>query len=76
LATRAVVYVRLIPPGAADTVLPHEDREGREQNHLDGAALLSQVCVVEHAVRIAGEREKARDSNPSKPGVASASVTP
>ena len=51
-ATRAVVYVRLIPPGAADTVhyrmqIP---RERWQQDHAACPALLPQICVVEHAV--------------------------
>ena len=51
-ATRAVVYVRLIPPGAADTVhyrvqIP---RERRQQDHVARSAVLSQVRVVGNAV--------------------------
>ena len=51
-ATRAVVYVRLIPPGRRrHGSLPHEgSREDRQQDHLDRAPVLSQVRVVQYAV--------------------------
>ena len=53
-ATRAVVYVHLIPPGAADTVhyrlqIP---AERRRQDHAARAALLPQILVVEHAILV------------------------
>ncbi len=53
-ATRAVVYVHLIPPGAADTVhyrMQIPAKLGR-QNYVARAPLLSQVRVVEHAVLV------------------------
>ena len=60
-STRSVVYVRLIPPGAADTVhyrlqIP-ETR--RRQDHAEGEAVLPQVPVVQHAVRL---RRRARSA--------------
>ncbi len=52
-ATRAVVYVRLIPPGAADTVhfrMKVPEKTGTKIT-LHCALVLSQVCLVEYAVR-------------------------
>ena len=51
-ATRAVVYVHLIPPGAADTVhyRLHVPENAGEQDHSACPPVLSQVCLVEHAV--------------------------
>jgi len=77
-ATRAVVYVRLIPPGAADTV---HFRMRIPEKTGSKITLTARLCYRKFAwwntqFAFAGEREKARDSNPSKPGVASASVTP
>jgi tetratricopeptide (TPR) repeat protein len=73
-ATRAVVYVRLIPPGAADTVhfrmkIP-EKTGGR-------ITLTARLCYRKFSwfntqFAFAGER----DNSPLKPGVAPASVTP
>ena len=53
-ATRAVVYVRLIPPGAADTVHYRHERaaERGQQDHADRQAVLSQVLLVEHPLRL------------------------
>ena len=56
-ATRSVVYVRLIPPGAADTVhfrmkVPREDGQ---QDHAHGAAVLPQICLVEYAISFVGQ---------------------
>ena len=53
-ATRAVVYVRLIPPGAADTVhyRLHVPENAGKQDHAARPALLSQVRLVEHAVLV------------------------
>ncbi len=73
-ATRAVVYVRLIPPGAADTV--HFRMKIPEKT--GGKIILSaRLCYRKFAwwntqFAFAGER----DNRPSKPGVAPASVTP
>ena len=47
-ATRAVVYVRLIPPGAADTVhfrMKIPPKSGR-QDHASRAPVLPQICLV------------------------------
>ncbi len=73
-ATRAVVYVRLIPPGAADTVhfrmkIP-EKTGGR-------ITLTARLCYRKFSwwntqFAFAGER----DNSPSKPGVAPPTVTP
>src|ERR1035437_5397917 len=73
-ATRAVVYVRLIPPGAADTVhfrmkIP-EKTGGR-------ITLTARLCYRKFSwwntqFAFAGER----DDSPSKPGVAPPTVTP
>ena len=51
-ATRAVVYVHLIPPGAADTVhyRMHIPESAGNKITLHARLLLSQVCLVEHAV--------------------------
>jgi tetratricopeptide (TPR) repeat protein len=73
-ATRAVVYVRLIPPGAADTVhfrmkIP-EKTGGR-------ITLTARLCYRKFSwwntqFAFAGER----DDSPSKPGVSPPTVTP
>ena len=51
-ATRSVVYVHLIPPGAADTVhyRMHIPEKAGEQNYPPCPSLLSQVLLVEYAV--------------------------
>jgi tetratricopeptide (TPR) repeat protein len=73
-STRAVVYVRLIPPGAADTV--HFRMKVPEKTGSK-ITLTARLCYRKFAwwntqFAFAGER----DNNQSKPGVAPASVTP
>ncbi len=53
-ATRSVAYVRLIPPGAADTVHYRLDvpEDAGGQDHGQGEAELPQVRLVEHAVGV------------------------
>jgi tetratricopeptide (TPR) repeat protein len=73
-STRAVVYVRLIPPGAADTV--HFRMKVPEKTGST-ITLTARLCYRKFAwwntqFAFAGER----DNNQSKPGVAPASVTP
>jgi tetratricopeptide (TPR) repeat protein len=73
-ATRAVVYVRLIPPGAADTVhfrMKVPERTGSK------ITLTARLCYRKFSwwntqFSFAGER----DNNQSKPGTAPGSVTP
>ena len=73
-ATRAVVYVRLIPPGAADTVhfrMKVPEKTGGK------ITLTAQLCYRKFAwwgtqFAFAGER----DNNQSKPGAAPGSDTP
>ena len=59
-AARSVAYVRLIPPGAADTIhyrLEIPDDAGTD--HAAGEGELSQVRLVEHAM---GVRRRARSA--------------
>ena len=51
-AARSVLYVRLIPPGAADTVTLslERSRKLRRSPHPQGETQLSQVRLVEHPV--------------------------
>ena len=73
-ATRAVVYVRLIPPGAADTVhfrMKIPEKTGGK------ITLTARLCYRKFSwwntqFAFAGER----DNSPSKPGVAPPTVTP
>ena len=55
-ATRAVVYVHLIPPGAADTIhyRLHIPQNAGSKITFDGEALLPQVLLVEHALCLRG----------------------
>ena len=55
-ATRSVAYVRLIPPGAADTVhyRLRDSRGLRRPDHGEGEAQLPEVRLVEHAVGLRG----------------------
>jgi len=81
-ATRAVVYVRLIPPGAADTVhfrMKISEKTGSK------IRLTARLCYRKFAwwgtqFAFAGERDEkrdyARDLRQSKPGVAPGSDTP
>jgi tetratricopeptide (TPR) repeat protein len=81
-ATRAVVYVRLIPPGAADTVhfrMKIPEKTGSK------IRLTARLCYRKFAwwgtqFAFAGERDEkrdyARDIRQSKPGVAPGSDTP
>jgi tetratricopeptide (TPR) repeat protein len=81
-ATRAVVYVRLIPPGAADTVhfrMRVPDKTGSK------ITLTARLCYRKFAwwgtqFAFAGEREGdrdgVRDKNPSQPEVAPGGNTP
>jgi Tfp pilus assembly protein PilF len=73
-ATRAVVYVRLIPPGAADTV--HFRMKVPEKTGSK-ITLTARLCYRKFAwfntqFAFAGER----DNGASNPGVATAAVTP
>jgi tetratricopeptide (TPR) repeat protein len=73
-ATRAVVYVRLIPPGAADTVHFRMKVPAKTGSKI---TLTARLCYRKFSwwntqFAFAGER----DNSPSKPGVAPASVTP
>jgi Flp pilus assembly protein TadD len=73
-ATRAVVYVRLIPPGAADTV--HFRMKVPEKTGSK-ITLTARLCYRKFSwwntqFAFAGER----DNSQSKPGVAPGSVTP
>jgi tetratricopeptide (TPR) repeat protein len=77
-ATRAVVYVRLIPPGAADTVhfrMKIPEKTGGK------ITLTARLCYRKFAwwntqFAFAGEHDKGRDNRASKPGEAMAAVTP
>ncbi len=76
-ATRAVVYVRLIPPGAADTV--HFRMKVPEKTGSK-ITLTARLCYRKFSwfntqFAFAGERESERDENRT-PSVVSASVTP
>ena len=56
-AARSVLYVRLIPPGAADTAhfrLNVPDNR-RRSHHLESKTELPEVCLVEHAMGICGD---------------------
>ena len=57
-ATRSLAYVRLIPPGAADTVHYRMTIPNRcpWPHQSESAAALPEVCVVEYAICIRGER--------------------
>src|SRR5438309_8818727 len=81
-ATRAVVYVRLIPPGAADTV--HFRMKVPEKTGSK-ITLTARLCYRKFAwwgtqFAFAGERENERknerDNSQSKPGVARGAETP
>jgi Flp pilus assembly protein TadD len=77
-ATRAVVYVRLIPPGAADTV--HFRMKVPEKTGSK-ITLTARLCYRKFMwwntqFAFAGEPENERDNSPSKPGVAPPTVTP
>jgi len=75
-STRAVVYVRLIPPGAADTVhfrMKIPEKTGSK------ITLTARLCYRKFAwfntqFAFAGEREKERDSNPARSGAPLASA--
>src|ERR1700686_5164349 len=77
-ATRAVVYVRLIPPGAADTVhfrMKVPEKTGGK------ITLTARLCYRKFAwwgtqFAFAGERDDKRDNRQSKPGVAPGADTP
>ena len=60
-ATRSVAYVRLIPPGAADTIHYRlRDPGGRRRHdHAQGEGQLPQVRLVEHAVGLRGRARSA-----------------
>jgi Tfp pilus assembly protein PilF len=77
-ATRAVVYVRLIPPGAADTAHFRMKVPEKTGNKI---TLTARLCYRKFAwwntqFAFAGERDKGRDNRASKPGEARAAVTP
>ncbi len=77
-ATRAVVYVRLIPPGAADTVhfrMKIPEKTGGK------ITLTARLCYRKFSwfntqFAFAGEPENERDNKPPKAGVAPPTVTP
>jgi tetratricopeptide (TPR) repeat protein len=76
-ATRAVVYVRLIPPGAADTV--HFRMKVPEKTGSK-ITLTARLCYRKFSwwgtqFAFAGERDNERDNSQSKAGVAAGSVT-
>jgi len=83
-STRAVVYVRLIPPGAADTVHFRMKVPGKTGSKI---TLTARLCYRKFAwfntqFAFAGERENDRENdrknerdNASKPGTMPASVT-
>ena len=77
-ATRAVVYVRLVPPGAADTVHFRMKVPEKTGNKI---TLTARLCYRKFAwwntqFAFAGERDNERDNSQSKSGAATASVTP
>ena len=61
-ATRAVVYVRLIPPGAADTVhyRMYDSGKCRQQDHAACAPVLPKVLLVWNAVGLRGSPRSRR----------------
>jgi tetratricopeptide (TPR) repeat protein len=77
-ATRAVVYVRLIPPGAADTVHFRMKVPSKTGGKI---TLTARLCYRKFSwfdtqFAFAGERDNKRDNGPSQAGAAPASVTP
>jgi tetratricopeptide (TPR) repeat protein len=75
-STRAVVYVRLIPPGAADTVhfrMKVPEKTGSKIT-LTARLLYRKFSWFNTQFAFAGERENERDNSPSRAGAAS--VTP
>jgi len=77
-ATRAVVYVRLIPPGAADTV---HFRMNVPEKTGDKLTLTARLCYRKFSwfntqFSFAGVRDNERDNHQSKLGAAPGSVTP
>jgi len=77
-STRAVVYVRLIPPGAADTVhfrMKVPEKTGSKVT-LTARLLYRKFSWFNTQFAFAGERENERDNSPSRAGAAPASVTP
>ena len=77
-ATRAVVYVRLIPPGAADTVHFRMKIPAKTGGKI---TLTARLCYRKFAwfntqFAFAGEHENERDNSSSKLGVAPPAVTP
>ncbi len=73
-ATRAVVYVRLIPPGAADTVHFRMEIPEKTGNriHLTASLCYRKFAWINTQFAFAGEHE----NNASKAGVAPPTVTP
>ena len=75
-ATRAVVYVRLIPPGAADTVHFRMKIPEKTGSKID---LTARLCYRKFAwfntqFAFAGEHENERDTGQAKPGAPIASA--
>jgi Flp pilus assembly protein TadD len=69
-STRAVVYVRLIPPGAADTVhfrMKVPEKTGSKIT-LTARLLYRKFSWFNTQFAFGGEREKERDNSPAKPG--------
>jgi tetratricopeptide (TPR) repeat protein len=77
-ATRAVVYVRLIPPGAADTVHFRMKVPEKTGSKITLAARLRyrKFSWFGTQFAFAGEPDKARENSESKLGVVSSAVTP
>jgi tetratricopeptide (TPR) repeat protein len=76
-ATRAVVYVRLIPPGAADTVhfrMKIPEKTGSKIT-LTARLRYRKFSWFNTQFAFAGEREKERGGSPMKPGGATTSDT-
>ncbi|HEY6302142.1 MAG TPA: tetratricopeptide repeat protein [Terriglobales bacterium] len=75
-STRAVVYVRLIPPGAADTVhfrMKVPEKTGSKVA-LTARLLYRKFSWFNTQFAFAGERENERDNSSAKPGAPMASV--
>ena len=65
-STRALVYVRLIPPGAADTVhyRMQVPEDAGQQDHVPGAPLIPEICLVEYALSFAGVPDRPQRTLP------------
>ncbi len=67
--TRSVLYVRLIPPGAADVAhyRVHIPKDAKGPDHASGEAELPQVLALLHAVRLCGRAQPGQDPLSSAP---------